>query len=129
MKGIAILLFTVYIFGATDLHQVLRLPLLVSHYQKHRHELPSLSISQFLKIHYIDAQPFDKDYTDDMRLPFKAPKDHCISVVTILTGPVLLHLPSTEKIVNTYTVVEEDIPPYVIIRSIFQPPRVSPLRA
>lgn len=126
-KGIAILVLVVYALGATDVHQVLKIPLLVLHYQAHKRNNPSLSFGEFLKVHYIDPQPFDSDYMQDMRLPFKAPEDYCIAAPTILPAPVMLSVPREKRLENNHSVIEEDMPALYMAKSIFQPPRAVPV--
>lgn len=120
----AILLMAVYLFGATNACQVLKLPLLVTHYLKHKQESPYITLGSFFKMHYIDAQPFDADYTQDMQLPFKTtPNTFCLntpSVVPVIhktdfTAPV--YSPVLQPIIN------EEIPLSLSATAIFQPPR------
>jgi hypothetical protein len=120
----AILLMAVYLFGATNACQVLKLPLLVTHYIKHKQESPFITLGSFFKMHYIDAQPFDADYAQDMQLPFKTtPDTFCLNTPSVVhvvpkidfTAPV--HKPVLQLIVN------EDIPLSLSTAAIFQPPR------
>ena len=70
-KTLAILLTSIYLFGATDASQLLKLPLLISHYINHKKENPNTTLVSFFKMHYVDPQPYDADYSQDMQLPFK----------------------------------------------------------
>lgn len=70
-KFLAIGLFSVYLFSATELHQLLKLPMLVQHFVEHSENNPGLSILEFLAMHYAAADMHDADYEKDMKLPFK----------------------------------------------------------
>jgi len=67
-----IILSSVYLTGATELYQLLKLPYLVTHYQHHREEDRSMSLVDFLRIHYLDNHPADNDDQEDNQLPFKS---------------------------------------------------------
>lgn len=71
-KCVAILLLSLYVFGATDAYQLLKFPLFIQHYIVHKQQNPSLSIAGFLQIHYNDGLlVVDDDFEQDMQLPFK----------------------------------------------------------
>lgn len=121
----AILLMSIYLFGATNACQVLKLPLLVTHYLKHKQESPYITLDSFIKMHYIDAQPFDADYAQDMQLPFKTtPNTFCVNTPSI--APVFYRVvfrapvPNPEK----QLIENEDIPLNIRTSRIFQPPRL-----
>ena len=104
----------------TELHQVLRLPILVQHFIEHRSMVPEMSFMQFLTMHYKTDTPHD---STDMELPFK---DCSNSVAT-----PSFSLPE-QKIMLAMGVVRE-IPaffsfyfsfvPASYLAEIFQPPR------
>ena len=61
--------------SATEIYQLLKLPLLVEHYLEHKKEKNDMSIWEFLHIHYAQRIVYDKDYEKDMKLPFKSHND------------------------------------------------------
>lgn len=63
----------VFLLSGTELHQLLRLPSLISHYKLHRQQDASLSVWEFLQLHYAGNHPEDNDEQDDAGLPFKSP--------------------------------------------------------
>lgn len=71
-KLIAILLLSVYMASATELHQLLKVPALVAHFIEHRQQDEKLSFWNFLCKHYAHGNVKDADYEKDMRLPFKS---------------------------------------------------------
>jgi hypothetical protein len=71
-KSVAALLFLAYALTNTELGQLLKLPLLVDHFQQHRQVEKELAFIDFLLTHYEAGEP-DADYEQDMKLPFKKP--------------------------------------------------------
>jgi hypothetical protein len=76
--GMLLLLVTTY----TELGQLLRVPLLLQHYSKHRMNENGLSFLHFLKDHYTGAHN-DDDQAEDRQLPFKSAYDHPVSLLVI----------------------------------------------
>jgi hypothetical protein len=69
------ILFTIFIssflLSSTELHQFMKLPVLMKHYQVHKKQDNSLSLFDFLMLHYSQDHPIDNDDSDDNQLPFK----------------------------------------------------------
>lgn len=63
---------SLFLFSATELHQLLRIPELVSHFNQHSRKDSSMSIRDFLQLHYTASHPDDMDEQDDQELPFKS---------------------------------------------------------
>lgn len=123
-KAIAIFFLLTYLFGSTDASQLIRLPLLVNHYIRHKHEDHSLTILSFLKMHYVGQQPLDSDYQQDMQLPFKTSVDAFLSAPpTILPVAPQLLLNDPVIVRVKYSLLNDQIPLYIFPRSIFQPPK------
>lgn len=77
-KLFAISFLFIYLFSSTELHQLLKLPLLVEHFIEHKEENKDITLWQFLHIHYTAGDVEDSDYDKDMKLPFKS-HDNCVS--------------------------------------------------
>ena len=73
-------LIIVYLFSATEASQLLKLPLLFSHFIEHQQKDPSMSFGGFLYHHYAIEHGDDGDAATDSKLPFKS-HDHCCSFV------------------------------------------------
>ena len=71
-KATTIFLTTLYILGATEAYQLLKLPFLFEHYKTHQKFNQQLTFSKFIDIHYFTTATFDSDYQEDMQLPFKS---------------------------------------------------------
>ncbi|WP_133053903.1 hypothetical protein [Niastella yeongjuensis] len=123
-EKLAILLLVIYLFGSTDAYQLLKLPLLAGHYVKHKSESPYMTLGSFFKMHYIDPQPFDNDYKQDMRLPFKTVLNvYGRNLPTDLT--IIPHINFRAPVKNTGLPValNDNISPLLLTYTIFQPPR------
>lgn len=113
-----------YLLGTTEAGQVLKLPLLVEHYIKHKGESPGITLFSFFKMHYVDPQPYDADYQQDMELPFKT----CLYFFTLTPPSILPILPQLSFKVPAEPpvmreIINDKIPPYLPLHNIFQPPR------
>ncbi len=90
-KASAILLFTIYFLSSTEAHQLLKLPVIFQHFQEHKKESKSITLLQFLDMHYMHGSPRDADYERDMQLPFKTFGD-CVSVIANAYVPVTFQI-------------------------------------
>ncbi|WP_112375879.1 hypothetical protein [Sphingobacterium multivorum] len=90
-KLLAICFLTIYIASATEISQLLRFPLLIEHYFEHKVKNPSLSVVDFLNVHYsgyhLENHPHDDDYEKDQKLPFMM---HTTHTTLFLCAPKLL---------------------------------------
>ena len=71
-KATIIFLTTLYILGATEAYQLLKLPFLFEHFKTHQKFNQQLTFSKFIDIHYFTTTTYDSDYQQDMQLPFKS---------------------------------------------------------
>jgi hypothetical protein len=79
-KLLTILFLSVYLISTTELHQLMKLPMVFIHFSEHKKLDSQITFLQFLDMHYMHGSPKDKDYQEDMKLPFKT--DHnCVSTV------------------------------------------------
>lgn len=60
------------LFCNLSLYQLVKLPVLVQHYQEHRQRDESVSLLDFLSMHYWGKDIDDNDQEKDNELPFKA---------------------------------------------------------
>ncbi|HRH48463.1 MAG TPA: hypothetical protein PLP23_06920 [Panacibacter sp.] len=124
-KGLSILLIAVYMFGATDAYQLLKIPALINHFIVHRTENHDITFAQFFEMHYNGKITIDADFEKDMQLPFKTHETECcISIATVLPAPVQLKFKTPETVSVEYNILNDDVPAYLIPAAIFQPPRV-----
>ena len=81
--SISIFLLSLYLLSATELYQLLKLPLLIEHFVEHRKEKSDLTFGEFLRIHYSSEMDYDQDYDKDMKLPFKMHNDWADQFVAV----------------------------------------------
>ena len=67
---IAFFLLTIMLVSTTQFYEVVKLPVLISHYLHHKQEDGS-SIASFFKMHYKGNDKKDDDWQTDRKLPFK----------------------------------------------------------
>ena len=125
-KVITILFVSIYLFSSTELNQLLKLPVLHEHFKEHHAEDNSLSMMDFILMHYSSNDVNKSDQDEDMKLPFKSP-DSCFSasIIAYISQPIGF----TEKLVfftkeplNNYTYKEFSSS---YLSSIWQPPKLS----
>lgn len=71
-KVAAIFFLNLFTLSTTEAGQLLKLPLLVSHYFKHKSEGRSTNFIGFIKEHYTGNEEKDSDSKEDQQLPFKS---------------------------------------------------------
>lgn len=77
-----------YLITGTELGQLCKLPLLVQHYAEHKAENNSLSLIQFLYMHYGHDEVRNGDDDKDMKLPFKTPSVSVNAVFIAMTPTI-----------------------------------------
>ncbi|MFZ5970025.1 MAG: hypothetical protein ACOYXA_00395 [Bacteroidota bacterium] len=119
-RGLSFVLLLLYAVSFTELHQMLRLPLLVEHYHEHSAQT-DLSFWEFLVMHYETDVAHDDT---DMRLPFKT-CDH--SVVTapaaLLTHSLSISAAPPEEL-SLHQSLYLSRKPTLRAGDIFQPPKI-----
>ncbi|HCW09264.1 MAG TPA: hypothetical protein DGG95_18055 [Cytophagales bacterium] len=119
-KLLAISLVLLYINSNTELHEILRLPVLIEHFSEHKKLVGDISLWEFLVMHYNTNDSHD---ADDSRLPFKDP-GHSFTASTLAIPIPKIVLNETELIVKVSHVFCYD---KTFISShlskIFQPPK------
>lgn len=100
-KGIAILFLSIYLCTVTEAHELLKLPVVFQHFTEHQTEDKSITVFQFLKIHYLQGDVQDDDYARDMQLPFKTAGEFFASSVSAF-------VPLNSIIVLSYPTVISD---------------------
>jgi hypothetical protein len=90
-KTLTILLLFIFSVTQTEMGQLLKLPFLFEHFNKHHQLDNTLSFVDFLKDHYSKGHQ-DQDQEEDSKLPFisSIPQP---SIIAIIPSTALLHLP------------------------------------
>ena len=105
--------------------QLVKLPILVEHFIEHKKTNQSLSLWQFLDMHYAHGDVMDADYDQDMKLPFKS-HDGCFSsasVIFVNAGFQTLDHKVLVSSNNMYSVYNEPLVPSAYLSFIWQPPK------
>lgn len=71
-KRAAYIFLAIYLLGATELNQLLKMPLLIEHYMEHKLDNGSLSLLSFMYMHYVGDDGDATDEQKDQNLPFKS---------------------------------------------------------
>lgn len=127
MKKLAgIFLLTVYMTSFAELHNLARVPVLLSHFKEHRQQDPELSFWAFIKLHYFDPLVVDDDYQRDRQLPFRDTDFGHVATISYCdrTPAVILPGPPAEPLPEFPLFNEQNKPQFPAF-DIFQPPRVS----
>ena len=114
-----------YLFSATEFKQFFKLNSFIDHFHEHQSLNHSLSLLEFLNIHYGHAHVHDEDYEKDMKLPFKTTSNDFSSFQTVLNYGISylplvvndLYVPKKFITVDCYL-----IPSY--LSAIWQPPKI-----
>lgn len=123
-KLAATIIYIVYLFGATEANQLLKLPILIQHYNEHKAGNASITLARFLHMHYMGYDDNDNDDMRDMQLPFKTMNGCCTMLAYSMPAQKSLvarvELPVVQQ---TYTVLNDHFPDLFNPEDIFQPPR------
>lgn len=116
-----------YLLSVTEMHQLLKLPVVFEHYAEHQLEDASIGFLEFLDMHYMHGSPQDDDYERDMQLPFKTSAD-CVSAVSFAQVPVQfeMEIESSITFLKKKNYLIRDLfthTPY--LSNIWQPPQFS----
>lgn len=117
---LAISLLVLYVNSNTEMHEILRLPLLVEHFTEHRKLVGDISFWEFLVMHYNSNVSHD---ADDNKLPFKDPA-HSFTAPT-LAIPIHKIILSDTQLIAEVSHVSSYQETFIAshLSDIFQPPR------
>jgi hypothetical protein len=119
-KSVAMVLLCLHLMSGTELHELWRLPILVSHYFEHNSNGLSTSFGQFIALHYLETEAHDER---DMELPFKQ-HDSCLTSVVMAILPTFqIAQPASIAVSHSYQFLELNLPLNFYRADIWQPPR------
>ncbi|ULQ57051.1 hypothetical protein KJS94_02420 [Flavihumibacter rivuli] len=115
-----LLLFTL---AQTELHQLVKLPVLVEHFREHRKADPGISLVDFLVLHYKAQQNPDSDYQKDRQLPFKTAD--CLTAISfVFETPFSIEVKrEVAEFKQEFYIRHQNFAADQCPGSIFQPPR------
>lgn len=79
---IAKIFLVTYLFTSVQLGELLKLPMLAEHFIEHQQAKPQISLWDFLCAHYAHGEVMDRDFDQDMKLPFKSHSGCSCSALT-----------------------------------------------
>jgi len=123
MKRIfSIVLISFYIVSFTEVHQLIRLPLLAVHFIEHKALSKDITFFEFLELHYSTETAHDDR---DMELPFKD-CSHCVASQTVVLPCFKIELKQDAMAYASpvYTVFYKKFIPSSHLSEIWQPPKV-----
>ncbi|MFM1930178.1 MAG: hypothetical protein RL387_1506 [Bacteroidota bacterium] len=124
-RFVTILLMSLYLLGATEAYQLLKVPYLVEHYKTHKQYNDGLSFSKFIDMHYFTNQTYDSDYQQDMQLPFKS-SNRTVSLLNFVS--LFIPKQSVQPLIvfsesNNYILLDDEKHLSNALKNIFQPPK------
>lgn len=122
-KGVAVILFFLYLCSTTEVYQLLKIPILIEHYQWHKQLDPNLTFYSFIEHHY-NEQTKDADWQTDQKLPFMTHNHYSISSFTI-NAPISIEVKESKPTILSRKVGlhNDAILGLDKINSIWQPPK------
>lgn len=76
-KVISIFFICIYLISFTEAKEILKFSDFIEHFKEHKAQNHNLTLSKFIVIHYLSGTKKDKDYEEDMKLPFKTHDFSC----------------------------------------------------
>lgn len=120
-KGRIYILFLLFILHNTALNQLLKLPVLVTHFLEHREAKRDLSITEFLCMHYSGEK--DHDSTDH-KLPYKQVDVHNLQHSFVpLARAITIKQQECRSCSINYPVLKDNYLPDPARDALFRPPR------
>jgi hypothetical protein len=122
-KLVAIAIVFTYVTSFTEVHQLLKLPVLWQHFTEHQQKDKSITFLEYLSHHYETHDDHDDDHDRDMELPFKD-FGHCVSVQAVTVSSFKLDLTVEYfPFQKTYACFYDKFVMVFHLTKIWQPPR------
>ena len=124
-KLIPIFFLSVYLVSTTELHEFFKLPQLVEHFIEHQAENKTITLMDFIVMHYSNTDDGDDDKSTDMQLPFKS-HNKCESISNIGFNSfhnIEISIKSEPIEANSYNIDTIDFISSAYLSSIWQPPK------
>lgn len=123
-KTIAIFFLSVYLFSYTELHQLVKIPLLVKHFREHRQEDKNISFWAFMKIHYLEKMVKDTDFEKDQQLPLRDADCNLMVINSVCECQhTAIEITTPKENPRQFSDYKEENKPQFTAFDIFQPPR------
>lgn len=107
----------------TELHQLAKLPILFQHFAEHQQRDNSVSLMQFLAMHYWGDDMNDDDNDRDMQLPFKKIDSHSEQVYFMSTVRMISNTAYIQRLNPGLSEYRAEYFPDPALSALFRPPR------
>lgn len=77
-RYLSILFLSIYLFSVVQVNELFKIPNMLEHYEEHQQDKTTISLWQFICMHYMKGEVYDDDYGKDMKLPFKSHSSTCL---------------------------------------------------
>lgn len=122
---LSILLLSSYLISTTEFYQMLKLPLLLEHYNEHKTLNEGITLWGFMIMHYTNNDVKYADHDKDMRLPFKSNEGSVnifsLSFIQNFTSIKLIN--PFENELKSYTIQKDQKFNSTFLSNIWQPPQ------
>ncbi|UYQ95706.1 hypothetical protein MKQ68_11395 [Chitinophaga horti] len=123
-KWLSLILLLVYTISGTGLRELVKVPVLVQHYNEHLQLNQQLTFSQFIVDHYNCIPHTDNDEDRDNQLPFKRVNTNVMfSPVLPASGMQALKKPVAPLAVDEQFPHNDHLLPNDNVSKIWQPPK------
>ncbi len=121
------LFLVVFLFANTEMHQLLKLPVLVHHFIEHRHQNQEESLIHFLLEHYNDRSSHCNDnHNDHNNLPFKTHDCATVHSTVILNTISSFVIEEPIRISRQVAILKDKLfVSSTFLFNIWQPPKIS----
>lgn len=122
-KILFITLLSVHLLGNTDFIQLIRLPMLLVHYQNHLKENNRLDLIYFLNSHYSsEGDGISSDDKEEKEMPFMQNNQRSITISLVNLTDLSLLPPSVNQINTKHTVFQQFYISDIHTLSLLRPP-------
>jgi hypothetical protein len=122
-KILFITLLSVHLLGNTDLIQLIRLPMLLVHYQNHLKDNNRLDLIYFLNSHYSsEGDGISSDDKEEKEMPFMQNNQRSITISLVNLTDLSLLPPSVNQINTKHTVFQQFYISDIHTLSLLRPP-------
>lgn len=122
-KILFITLLSIHLLGNTDLIQMIRLPMLLVHYQNHLKENNRLDLIYFLSSHYsLEGDGISSDDKEEKQMPFMQNNQRSITIILVSLTDLSLLPPLVNQINTKHTVFQQFYISDIHTLSLLRPP-------
>ena len=124
-KTLSILLLSAYLISSTELSQILKLPLLLEHFNEHKTWNEGTTLWSFMIMHYTNNDVKYADHDKDMKLPFKSKEEsfNSLSLSFIHNFTSIKLVNPFEREINIYKIDNDHLFNSTFLSTIWQPPK------